>query len=556
MNFNTILDFIYNLSEREIKFWIFENNIKLFVPETVYLTEKDKQFLMFNKNEIMELLNRNQIFLKENDLFMFKTDYQNVPLSFGQQGIKFIDRHEGGSNAFNVFMFFKILGSTKMDILENSIRDMISRHEILRTLIKEDSKGNYYQHVLDNHDYKFEIQKIKVTDQEKLEEELKKESHYVYNLSDEILIKVYSLETNDQEKYLSVVIHHIAFDGWSMDIFLKELKELYRNNLAISRGLESTLALPKLTIQYKDFAIWQRCYLSGKRLDSQLGYWKNKLANYNSLNIIPDKERPKQLSYEGANIYFELNKELSIGLKEFAQDLKVSLYSLLLSGYYLMLRSYSKQDDIVIGTPIANRNYSQIQELIGFFINTLVLRKEIDNKNLVKDFIQEVGREIIEAQSYQELPFEKIVKEIASLKDTSKHPIFQVMFSLQNFGNNLSEDLDDFIIPYQPKNEIYSPAKCDFSFYIDDSKDYLKGVVNYSVNLYEEKTIRNFIETYVHILTQFCLIHKNKDKKDSLKISDLSYLNDVQQRKIIYEWNNTDIDFLIIKHYSNYLKSK
>ena len=268
-------------------------------------------------------------------------------------------------------------------------------YKILRTLIKEDVEGNSYQQILDAEegDILFRISKSDVANQEQLNQELSRDASNIYNLSTDYPIKVSLYQVapppnSNPEYYLSIIIHHIAFDGWSVDILMRELEEYYNYYLNKKHGIESRLLLPDLTIQYKDFALWQRSYLSGERLETQLSYWRDKLNGYESLNLITDNSRPSQIDYKGRDIDFVLNKDVSNSLRELAKDLKVSLYSVLLSAYYLMLRAYSNQDDIVIGTPIANRHYPQIENLIGFFVNSLALRATINAKSKIQDFIK------------------------------------------------------------------------------------------------------------------------------------------------------------------------
>jgi non-ribosomal peptide synthetase component F len=183
--------------------------------------------------------------------------------------------------------------------------------------------------------------------------------------------------------------------------------------------------------------------------------------------------RPKEINYDGVDVFFEIDEETSEALRTVAKELKVSLYSLLLSGYYLMLRSYSNQEDIVVGTPIANRHYSQIENIIGCFVNTLALRTHINGKERVRDYIERIGRETKEAQIYQDLPFEKLIEELDIDKDTSRHPIFQVMFGVQNFGNKDqslaqgTQDLNQLLEPYVG-GVGYEVAKFDLSTFIDD----------------------------------------------------------------------------------------
>ncbi len=306
--------------------------------------------------------------------------------------------------------------------------------------------------------------------------------------------------------------------------------------------------LPGLSIQYKDFALWQRSYLSGKRLSSQVTYWKNKLHEYETLNLIPDKPRPQTIDYRGADVFFEIDEKTSTKLRNLAKELKVSLYSLLLSGYYLMLRSYSNQEDIVIGTPIANRHYSQIDNVIGFFVNILALRVNIHKKERIKDYIERIGKEIKEAQVYQDLPFEKLIEELNVNKDTSRHPIFQVVFTVQNFENKRkvtqeeTKNINQLLKPYA-RNKKHEIAKFDLSTFIDDQNEKITGTFNYAKSLYKKDTIERFKETYTYVLKQFSELAKSSEQQEQKILDELNYLGNEKYSQIIQTWNNTDTDF-------------
>ena len=349
--------------------------------------------VLFKQNTI-EKLSRYLEHTSEDEIVIDQSKVSQVGeqiLSFAQERLWFIEQYEGGTNAYNVPIVFKLTQNAQVELVARSIKGIVSRHEILRTLIKEDREGNSYQLVQDEQEHPLEIRRVQVTNQEQLDQKINEEVNHIYELAQEYPIRVCIYALNGTQKrgsvdyYLSVVIHHIAFDGWSVDVFLREFQAYYRYYEEQGRGLESQLGLPSLKIQYKDFAIWQRNYLSGERLDQQLSYWKNKLSGYETINLITDQSRPGKIDYRGKDIQFELDLDLSIALRKLAKNLGVSLYSLLLTGYYLMLRSYSNQNDLVLGTPAANRHYSQIENLIGFFVNSLALRVQIDQKNRFKN---------------------------------------------------------------------------------------------------------------------------------------------------------------------------
>jgi len=575
---------ITTLNRQGFTFWVEqEKRLKYMLSQSCPEKEAALVWVKQNKEKLLELLKFN-VKAPEASLnpYIYKYNVDTQPLSFAQERLWFIERYEQGTNAYNIPIICKLNNNFSVVLLERSIKAIVARHEVLRTVIKEDNDGSYYQEVLDTDAYPFEVLKVKCTSKEELDEYLRKDLTHIYDLNNEypIRVRIYSLESKGKKNQndlvlttpthvLSIVIHHIAFDGWSTDIFLDELKEYYRYYGTEEAGQTSQLNLPPLTIQYKDFALWQRSYLTGDVLEKQLSYWKSKLEGYEALHLPTDYTRPAKMDYEGRNISFELGRELSLSLREVAKSLGVSLYSLMLSSYYLMLRVYTGQDDIVIGSPVANRHYSQIEHLIGFFVNTLALRVNIaedfvENTSLssssitrptrtLRDFIKHVGSEVLEAQLHQDLPFEKLVEELNVPKDASRHPIFQVMFSLHSFGSEERDNIrssqsgqESIITPYTGEGEDSGNiAKFDLETFIDDgsSNGVLKGGFIYRVSLYKEETIKGFINTYKEILSQVAKALSDEVTKESFKIEELTYLTKEEKDLILTRWNNTDVPY-------------
>jgi hypothetical protein len=541
-----IATFLYKLNKLGFYLWLEGNKLKYKQYKECNEENTILNEIKSNKDDIIEFLKINECYspVLPYEPYIYKSNNRKSPLSFAQERLWFIDRYEGGSNVYNIPMIFKLSNSVKLDILETSIKSIVSRHEILRSLIKEDDKGNSYQLVMSAQEYSFDLISIDVLDKFQLDREIEKQVNHFYDLSNEYPIRacIYKLLSTSSEHYseyyLSIVVHHIAFDGWSVNIFLEELEVFYNHYLQHGCDIDTYLTLPKLEVQYKDFALWQRSYLNGEICDKQLKYWKNKLSNYETLDLITAKPRPRQVSYKGKDIYFELGENLSNSLRKLAKDLEVSLYSLLLSGYYLMLRVYSGKDDIVIGTPVSNRHYSKVEDLIGFFVNSLVLRNKINPKDLIIDFIRSVGNDVKEAQLNQDLPFEKLVEELKIPKDTSRNPIFQVMFGVQSFGEMLNnkEVRDKLLQIYKPSENIYEIARFDITTLIDSSLPCLNGVFNYSVDLYNETTIKSFIRTYKKILDQLADLNENRVEQNQVRVSDIVYLSQ-EDDQVIYKWN-------------------
>ncbi len=553
-----ILSFIYLLTNNSIKIWLQDGKIELFVPSGLSFTEEHSNFIKQNRSKIISYLNDNAVFSKEYDFLILRSNVNKSVLSFAQERLWFIEKYEQGTNAYNMPMVFCLSNDFKIDILEKSIKSIVARHEILRSLIKEDNSGNGYQEVVDK-GHNLEIEKIKVTDLSQFHQELENSINYVFNLNSELPLKIslYTLFSVNQstKHYLSIVVHHIVFDGWSTEIFLKELQAYYSSYLELSKGLKNSLNLPYLPIQYKDFAFWQQSYLNGNKFEKQLDYWYTKLVGYEELNLLIDKPRPQFFDYKGNNIYFELDKDTSISLRDLAREFGVSLYSLLLGAYFLMLKHYSNQNDIVLGIPIANRHYSQIEHLIGCFVNSLALRVTINFNESVKDFIQRISQQVIEAQSYQDVPYEKIVEKLKVAKDPSKHPIFQVMFGLQSFeggtlnynSTELNHKESKLLKPYIDGNNLFNIAKFDLCTFIDDSETILRASFNYSTSLYSEQTIVDFIETYKLILGRLAELLHNDHLQQHTTLGDLPYLTLSQYEYIIKTSNNNETEYFCDK---------
>ena len=476
----------------------------------------------------------------------------NIPsegqvLSFSQERLWFIEKLSEGIRSYHIPMLYHLVPKVNLMSLSKAFQKIISRHEILRTIIKETEQGITYQSVLSEEEYLFQINKFLCKSKMNFENILKQEINHTFDLSKEIPIKVSLYVFMDingkEEKYLNINVHHIAFDGWSVEILLKEIfafYQFYENKIDVMQLNEK---IPFLNIQYKDFAYWQRDYLKNdKILESQLEYWKSNLKGFEVLNLHPDNSRPLQIDYQGKNIYFQIDESLSNELRALAKELNVSLYSLFLSAYYLMLSCLSGQKDIVVGSPISNRHYNQISNLIGLFVNTFALRTVIDPEMSLIQFIKSIGNKVIEAQKYQDLPFEKLVEEMEPIRDQSKHPLFQVLFSTQGLNvNNIESDFSNLFYDLQDCNkminDLYSPAKFDLSLFIDDTANNFLGCFNYSLSLFREETINNYLTIYKKILKELSLINSGLIN-DKFELKKINYMPSEHFEIITSNWKS------------------
>ncbi|MDB5011993.1 MAG: non-ribosomal peptide synthase/amino acid adenylation enzyme, partial [Daejeonella sp.] len=466
-------------------------------------------------------------------------------LSFAQERLLFIDLYEGGSHAYNIPVAFKLSPAANPDSFILGLRSIVNKHQVLRSVIKTDANGNSTQEVQDDTLLPLNVEFLAVNSQTELDEVIDKLFCHTFRLNEEYPIRVQVYNVNPKspfsEKYIGLVIHHIAFDGWSADIMTRELISFYRYFEAETMGdnLLSDIYCPApLSLQYKDFAAWQRGYLVGNVWSTQLAYWKSKLSGCVPLALPTDKKRPLKTNYEGADVHFEIDINTSSKLRQVARRLEVSMYSLLLSAYYLLLKGYSNQDDVVVGTPVANRHYAQLQDTIGFFANTLAIRQVIKSETTISDFIQQVSESVIEAQTHQDLPFEKLISELGLQHDASIHPVFQVMFGVQNFGPGKQDTENDlFSIYHTEASYKRKPAKFDLTTMLNDSEEVISGSFNYSTSLFEEATTLSYIDTYKSIIQQIAVL--NLAENETQRISELNYLNQADHQKIVHEWNNT-----------------
>lgn len=531
--------------------------IKLVSKINKYLNSNINLNILYKCRNIENL----EIFLNSNTNKIIKIEKIKISqpedqvLSFAQERLWFIEKYRNGSNIYNIPLIYQIDKSLNIIALKKAIYSIYSRHEILRTIIAQNNSGLPYQIVKNENEYPLNIEYKKFNSKEKFELELIDDCSYIFQLNNEVPFKVFLYEVinkDDQnEIYLGFIIHHIAFDGWSIEILLNEIDILYKSFSNRILEIDKIHKLPLLEIQYKDFSNWQKKYLSKGIFEKQMKYWEDKLEGFQNLIIPVDKIRPLEFDFIGKNVCFEVDEFISDNLNHLAKELQVSLFSLLLSAFYLLMNSYSNKPDIIIGTPVFNRHYQQIENLIGFFVNSLALRFYIDQEMLVHDFIKMVNNGVIEAQQNQDLPFEKLVDKIVTTRNPGQHPIFQIMFGLQNHNPNLTqkEHISNKIKPYKSLYDLFSPAKFDLSLHIDNSEKNLQGAFNYSVSLFHEETIIDFKNEYIKILNKFSSSYKEKNnlKYDLIKNlkSNIENKNNLSNIENIVE---TTQNILILNH--------
>ncbi|WP_235526606.1 non-ribosomal peptide synthetase [Nostoc piscinale] len=486
--------------------------------------------------QIIGQLQQHSIKLSAPPIFR-RAENSDLPMSFAQQRLWFLDQFESNSVLYNIPTALRLVGKLQIAALEQSLQEITHRHEALRTnfitvdgkptqIIGEQETGYGERGILSIVD----LQNLSTIEQERTVEELaQKQIIERFDLAKEALIRVTLLLLNETEQVLLVCMHHIVSDGWSMGVFVQELTQLYN---AYSQGQPSPLA--PLSIQYADFAIWQRNWLQGVVLESQLSYWQQQLKDAPDVLSLPtDRPRHAVQTVAGAHHEFALSVELTDKLVKLSQEQGVTLFMTLLAAYNTLLYRYTGQSDILVGSPIANRDRSEIEGLIGFFVNTLVMRTNVAGNPRFSELLFRVREMALGAYAHQHLPFEMLVEALQPERDLSHTPLFQVMFNLQNAP--VSElDLNGLTVSSVPLKSV--TAAFDMTLFMQNTPNGLVGVWEYNTDLFDHSTIERMIGHFVTLLE--AVVANPQERIDQLPI-----LTAVERQKLLVEWNDTQADY-------------
>ncbi|KAK9759689.1 hypothetical protein K7432_017044 [Basidiobolus ranarum] len=430
-----------------------------------------------------------------------------LPLSFAQERLWFMSELIPDSSFYNMPLTLKLAGKLNVDSLRRSIAEVIIRHEGLRTTF-----------VLSGND------PVQIFKSNRINAMIMEESVRPFDLSKGPLMRAKLIQVNDEEHILIIVTHHIVSDGWSITILQKELALLYE-----SFSLDKPSPLPEPILQYADFAVWQRQWLQGELLDRQMDYWKKQLDGICSLSLPCDYIRPPVLSYQ-ANVQ-EINFSAAFAnqLKELSKMETSTLYMTLMTAFEILLFKYTGQEDIAIGSPIANRNRKETEAMIGFFVNTQVIRVQVDHELTFKELLAQVKEVTLGAYSHQDVPFEQIVAELQPERDLSRNPLVQVMFALQDAS------VDDFKFgdveaTLMETTEI--TTRFDMEVHFWKNGEGLKAEFIYSTDLFSEETISGMLSNMKKILKA---VVENPDQQ----IGSINMLDASDRSQLLITMNNT-----------------
>ena len=463
---------------------------------------------------------------------VYPRDNQHLPMSYAQQRLWFIDQLQSGSASYNISAALRLKGSLDVEALRMSFDEIVRRHEILRTtFITEDGQG---RQVINVHQ-RWELATISLEPLSREEQEevirarFKGDAHTSFDLINGPLLRTRLIRLSSTEHVMIVSMHHIIADGWSMGVFIQEMALLYD---AFTQDRPSPLQ--DLKIQYADYSLWQREWLSGERLERQLSYWKTRLDGVPVLEMPTDFPRPPMHSYQGANLHFRLDTETTRALNELAKKQGVTLFMVLFASLQVLLHRYSGQDDVCVGTPIAGRVRPELEHLIGCFVNTLAIRSDLAGNPTFTSMLKQVQQNLTGAYDHQDIPFERLVDELGVAREMSHTPLFQVMFVLQNATTTSALSLPGLNIELLPEES--ETSKFDITINMREEKGCLQGDFEYRTDLFADDTIQRMITHFQNML-------KAVVANPAGCIDDFDYLSAQERQLILVDWNNTRSDY-------------
>lgn len=457
---------------------------------------------------------------------------ESLPLSFAQQRLWFLDQLEPGNPIYNVPQMFRIRGTLDRAALEKSLNHIVLRHEALRTTFVSNAgePAQIISKVLKLECRLLDLENTPETVREvKAQQAAEAEVRVPFDLTLGPLVRALLIRLATDDHILVTTMHHIVSDRWSMGVFSDELAIHYA---AFASGRNPDL--PALSVQYSDFAMWQREWLQGTLLEEQLKYWKTQLAGISdALQLPTDHPRPAQMSLKGAIASRLLPRSLVQKLELLSQTEGGTLFMTLLSAFQVFLARYSGQEDIVVGSPIAGRNAAEVEPLIGFFVNTLALRGDLSGDPSFIDLLARTKEACLEAYAHQHIPFEKLVEEVQPERRLNQNPVFQVLFALQSAPLNPPQFPGVRVdrVPIHTGTSIF-----DMSWFMVEVSDGLMARVEYSTDLFDSGTVER-------ALAQLEKLLQSAVESPQRRISELDILDERDRHKVLVEFNATDVDF-------------
>jgi amino acid adenylation domain-containing protein len=541
-----IAEFLANLQAQDIKLWVENDKLRYNAPKGQFTDELRQRISEYKPEIIRYLSSSHQTSLPLEPV----SRQQQLQLSLAQQRLWFLDQLEGKTATYNIPYALQLLGKVDILALKNSLLKIIQRHEILRTnfQLQNNTVVQVIQPEYELSDFFEFIPSISLNNAE-ISKYLLEQAQKPFDLKVESLIRVLLIKQTNDKYILLVNMHHIISDGWSMDVFLRELTSLYDcycNNCNCD--------LSPLAIQYADFAHWQRHWLQGEMLTTQINYWKKQLKNIPlQLNLPFDYVRPAIQTYHGTTEKLDFSDELSKNIISLAEKQQTTLFITLLTAFQILLYRHTGQTDIVVGTPIAGRTKKETEDLIGFFVNTLAIRTKLQAKDGFIQVLQQVKQTALNAYSYQDLPFEQLVAELQPERSLSYTPIFQVMFVFHQHQPIKTPHFNGLEVHPLPDVDI-AASKFDLNFHIWLDEQRLYGKLYYNTDLFKSKTIQWILSHFKNLLLSIVAEPSKKIALlNLLNPNDIGQKNTIQPTQLFNLFKHSEIEQTIVSRFRQYV---
>ncbi|CAM8788431.1 non-ribosomal peptide synthetase [Burkholderia pseudomallei] len=456
-----------------------------------------------------------------------------IALSLAQQRLWFLTQLEGVSEAYHMSGAVRLDGPLNREVLQRALNRIVMRHEALRTCFARE-EGEPIQVIQPHADLTMSYHDLREAEQSEQRAKDLSQAHASapFDLSRDLPVRVLLLQLADEAHVVQVVMHHIASDGWSVGVFLQELSALYGSFIA-----EQDDPLALLPLQYADYAAWQRRWLASGQLEKQGAFWQTNLSGAPTLLELPtDRPRPPKQSHAGASVEVKLGAALSERVKRLSQRHGVTPYMTLLSSWAAVLSRLSGQEEVVIGSPVAGRNRTEVEALIGFFVNTLALRLDLSSEPTVGELLKRTKAQVLSAQAHQDLPFDQVVERVKPPRSTAHPPLFQVMFVWQNMPAG------ELTIPGLTIRAVETPlqtAQFELTLSLQEAGDDIVGHLNYASALFDESTVRRYVTYWCRLLEGMTAGSAN------VSVARLPLLDEAERKQVVYAWNATERDYPI-----------
>ncbi|CAJ4238908.1 syringomycin synthetase [Burkholderia pseudomallei] len=456
-----------------------------------------------------------------------------IALSLAQQRLWFLTQLEGVSEAYHMSGAVRLDGPLNREVLQRALNRIVMRHEALRTCFVRE-EGEPIQVIQPHADLTVSYHDLREAEQSEQRAKDLSQAHASapFDLSRDLPVRVLLLQLEDEAHVVQVVMHHIASDGWSVGVFLQELSALYGSFIA-----EQGDPLAPLPLQYADYAAWQRRWLASGQLEKQGAFWQTNLSGAPTLLELPtDRPRPPKQSHAGASVEVKLGAALSERVKRLSQRHGVTPYMTLLSSWAAVLSRLSGQEEVVIGSPVAGRNRTEVEALIGFFVNTLALRLDLSSEPTVGELLKRTKAQVLSAQAHQDLPFDQVVERVKPPRSTAHPPLFQVMFVWQNMPAG------ELTIPGLTIRAVETPlqtAQFELTLSLQEAGDDIVGHLNYASALFDESTVRRYVTYWCRLLEGMTAGAADQT------IVGLPLLDEAERKQVVYAWNATERDYPI-----------